>query len=141
MTGNPNCPKCTSEGCPEPFCEMAGQSPTDLRKRSDDLLLACGWSFGYATEIVIRPNGNHTKQHVWTNPRGEVCETPHPYANTQDAIDLAEAMGLEVASVYRNSPSKYTARLVNGVFCENCPTIAEAITAAILEAVKKRTEE
>ena len=113
----------------------------DLRKRSDRLLEACGWK----------------KDHwnLWYDPKGVDCgdARPHPYKNIDNAVRVAEAMGLRVVETgYNTAKRKYAAllhRISDDEKPENrpywqgphMPTIAEAISAAILEAVKGRTEE
>lgn len=104
----------------------------DLRKRSDDLLLACGWRQKRHASIA---------NFVWITPKGRrvLSNRPHPYANAQDAIDLAEAMGLKIDSIVAIN-DLWDCHFIGHPIGPNMPTIAEAISAAIAEAVKEQKE-
>ena len=101
-----------------------------LRPKSDALLKLCGWK---------REDHASIPRFVWINPEGGrvLSNRPHPHANAQDAIDLAEAMGLKVATVEYGPDDLYRARLFKHDWGARGPTIAEAISAAIAEAVKE----
>ena len=109
--------------------EDAMKREENLRKRSDDLLLASGYEIRQTVvgDTLIRDLDGRI---IPTSQR------PHPYANAQDAIDLAEAMGLKVAECDLLPSNKYSVRLYTQEYAQIGPTVAEAISAAIAEAVK-----
>ena len=118
-----------------PFMEHPPIPADDLRAKSDALLLACGWLRHDMTWEWWKPHGGES---VGDDPKNR----PHPYANAQDAIDLTEAMGLKVLDSHVGPDGTYIYWLRTPEREKICgkrfaPTIAEAISAAIAEAVKE----
>ena len=130
------------EGRPDRDDAFAAKVAADnFRAKSDALLKRCGcdveewWEDGENWVKVVLPN-NRVYETTRTHRPFD------PFDNAQDAIDLAGAMGLKILNIQHNEefnewdctvrPSKGVS--VCGIYS---PTIAEAICAAIAEAVGK----
>ena len=107
----------------------------DLRAKSDALLLACGWIRHGPCDLA------------WARPDRRIVNysaAPHPYENMDDAVRLAEAMGLIVSNImlrddgYLAAVQKFDIKGEDGIFIAVGPAIAEAISEAILAAVRDK---
>ena len=103
----------------------------DLRANSDALLLACGWLRHDMTWEWWKPHGGES---VGDDPKNR----PHPYESIDDAVRLAEAMGLIISNIMLHDEGYFAALqdFGSGIHIAINPTIAEAIAEAILAAVK-----